>query len=117
MGGLVRSAAACSYSYEPWAWGTTNFPASERRRSGVDGGFSPEPRVSSTCRLSASAQTRPPPSLSSPPPRASVHLDSASPLLCPPRASPPLFSGLLFCILFSLTARLPLGSSGPQGRR
>lgn len=108
MGGLVRSAAACSYSYEPWAWGTTNFPASERRRSGVDGGFSPEPRVSSTCRLSASAQTRPPSLALVPSPARLGALRLSIPPPLPSSCLSPTF--LRSPLLYSLLPHRPVAS-------
>lgn len=61
---------------------------------GRAGGFSPELLLSSTCQLSTSAQPSPTP-VSSPPPRASIQLDSSSlssPLLLLPLAFLPHFS-------------------------
>lgn len=89
----------------------TNFPAAEGRGSRA-AGFSPEPRLSSTCRCATSAQPSPTPA-PSPPPALLCSLRLLISLRSPPPSpsclSPPLFSSFsscLFCILSSLAARL-----------
>lgn len=114
--GLDQSCPSRSNPKSSIPEGPTNFGAAERRGWFAVGGWSREPLLSSTCSGSASAQPLPTP-FPQPHPRHQTP-QLSSPSFSSPLALLPHFPlGSSFVFSPPSPPRLPLASSGPQGRR